>query len=339
MQEKFKEPRIYLSLAILIAGFFPWMKVTSGVKVAKASAEASVGITGYQTFSYSFLGILIFIIPLALLVLEFAPQIKIKLSAFYIVGALVGIVISIILFFVVKSSAANAGSAVSGAGISASAEVKASMHIGFWLIMILFLALAIYTLIKDYALSKNILKEKGLKGAISDITGSVKKELSENVSSVATSSGIAGMTTNTCPQCGASVLKGKKFCMKCGAKMPESEERQTVERHVSKGQKVSTMMTVNEYIQSLKAVICEKCGESVPSTSKFCLNCGETLIIRQVPEKCSCCGGSLVKGKKYCPDCGNEVITKVLKTKCIKCNSELIYGKKFCVECGTKVEE
>jgi membrane protease subunit (stomatin/prohibitin family) len=55
-------------------------------------------------------------------------------------------------------------------------------------------------------------------------------------------------------------------------------------------------------------VICPKCGEKVPATSKFCPNCGTNLT---PPTKqtmnCPNCGKSIPANSKFCPECGQKI--------------------------------
>jgi len=55
-------------------------------------------------------------------------------------------------------------------------------------------------------------------------------------------------------------------------------------------------------------VICPKCGEKVPATSKFCPNCGTNLTPpshEAIP--CPKCGKSIPATSKFCPECGNKI--------------------------------
>jgi membrane protease subunit (stomatin/prohibitin family) len=55
-------------------------------------------------------------------------------------------------------------------------------------------------------------------------------------------------------------------------------------------------------------VICPKCSEKVPATSKFCPNCGTNL---SPPSKeampCPNCGKSIPANSKFCPECGQKI--------------------------------
>jgi len=55
-------------------------------------------------------------------------------------------------------------------------------------------------------------------------------------------------------------------------------------------------------------VICPKCSEKVPATSKFCPNCGTNLTPpshEAIP--CPKCGKSIPATSKFCPECGNKI--------------------------------
>jgi membrane protease subunit (stomatin/prohibitin family) len=60
-------------------------------------------------------------------------------------------------------------------------------------------------------------------------------------------------------------------------------------------------------------VICPSCSAQIPSTSKFCPNCGKSISAMpaqpsQVPsEKCKNCGEILPSGAKFCHNCGTKV--------------------------------
>jgi len=101
-------------------------------------------------------------------------------------------------------------------------------------------------------------------------------------------------------------------------------------------------------------VLCHKCGNSNPSSSKFCSICGAELP--QVKElNCKSCGAPLKPGAKFCPSCGiaisssaEEKVSEGTKTKgskkteskgsniCVSCGATLKEGAKFCSSCGAE---
>lgn len=77
-----------------------------------------------------------------------------------------------------------------------------------------------------------------------------------------------------CPNCGAQVKKGAKFCPECGKEIVSDDRR-----------------------------VCPKCGAKVRKTAKFCPECGEKLEDKTCPE----CGSKIPAGTKFCPECGKKV--------------------------------
>lgn len=77
---------------------------------------------------------------------------------------------------------------------------------------------------------------------------------------------------------------------------------------------------------------CPKCGNCLPASAKFCLECGTKIETVSKNEMiCSACGKKTPKGK-FCAECGQPLINK-----CPNCGAEIPQGGKFCFECGTKL--
>ena len=81
-------------------------------------------------------------------------------------------------------------------------------------------------------------------------------------------------------------------------------------------------------------VKCEKCGAQLPAGAKFCLECGEKVVVKPSGNAVVCpkCGAQLPAGAKFCLECGTSLVVK-----CPNCAKELQTGAKFCPECGTKI--
>lgn len=80
-----------------------------------------------------------------------------------------------------------------------------------------------------------------------------------------------------------------------------------------------------------KQIQCDNCGQAVPSTSKFCPNCGKGIVkVEKNSMICPACGKTVPKSK-FCFECG-----KPLSLVCPKCG-EAINGGKFCPNCGEKL--
>lgn len=85
--------------------------------------------------------------------------------------------------------------------------------------------------------------------------------------------------------------------------------------------------------EELKGISCPKCGNKLPESAKFCLECGTKIEkIADNEMRCPACGKITPKGK-FCMECGQTLIIK-----CPSCGSEVPQGGKFCLECGTKIE-
>jgi membrane protease subunit (stomatin/prohibitin family) len=55
-------------------------------------------------------------------------------------------------------------------------------------------------------------------------------------------------------------------------------------------------------------VICPKCGNKVPATSKFCPDCGTSLAPPAAGAiNCPKCGKSIPANSKFCPECGQQI--------------------------------
>ena len=74
---------------------------------------------------------------------------------------------------------------------------------------------------------------------------------------------------------------------------------------------------------------CAKCNAILPANAKFCLECGEKVVLGDTVV-CPECGKTVMKGK-FCPECGHK-----LASVCPKCGAE-VKGGKFCLECGEKL--
>ena len=55
--------------------------------------------------------------------------------------------------------------------------------------------------------------------------------------------------------------------------------------------------------EALHGTACVECGTRLPTTAKFCLECGA-----EVPKekRCTNCGVSLTGATKFCPECGTK---------------------------------
>lgn len=359
MEEKVKDFRLYAAIFMIIALFLNWASVSSSASVGGVSADASSGSVGHFVLLHSgIFGIIVLLMIIATVAAVFIPQNVFNPKVIYLLSSLVGLLFTLIIFFrfssIVSAGSDAAGKVAGAAGVKAESSMKPG--IGFILHVLCFLFVLLYTIIKDFAINKETLKQEGLKGTLQMVAGQVQQETAGlsagslanaagNLSNAAgaltnaVSGAVSNAATKQCPSCGASVLAGKKFCAKCGHKFEDVAGGQPSRANGSAGMKVyAETMTVKQYISTLKSVKCESCGETVNTSQKFCPNCGSEIVIKAEPLKCEKCGEPLFKGKKYCGECGTAVVKKTLVTECPGCKADVLFGKKFCVECGAKIE-
>ena len=102
---------------------------------------------------------------------------------------------------------------------------------------------------------------------------------------------------------------------------------------IFKGIPTVTANTMPNATTTNSEVKCAKCGATVSQNAKFCLECGEKILL-PVPEGmiiCPECANTVAKGK-FCPECGHKFIIA-----CPKCGTQAQTGAKFCLECGEKL--
>lgn len=102
---------------------------------------------------------------------------------------------------------------------------------------------------------------------------------------------------------------------------------------VGSGMGIANSMNKNVVLpgQNLGFIECNVCHAQVPSSNKFCSECGAK--IEKPVIVCSKCGAKNPAGSKFCGECGNNLSAK----KCV-CGFEFEGNVKFCPNCGIKVE-
>jgi ribosomal protein L40E len=102
------------------------------------------------------------------------------------------------------------------------------------------------------------------------------------------------MAAIICSKCGASLVSGAKFCVKCGEKQQAQEEKK------EKNEETNT---------------CLSCGTMLLATAKFCTKCGKAVETAKKEEEtlgyCSC-GAAWTPSAKFCVKCGNPREKQVL---------------------------
>ncbi len=80
-------------------------------------------------------------------------------------------------------------------------------------------------------------------------------------------------------------------------------------------------------------VACSKCQASVAQGTKFCPECGNSMVVAS-EDICISCKAAIAKGVKFCPECGTKQAER--KVFCSECGNEQVPGAKFCPNCGNK---
>jgi membrane protease subunit (stomatin/prohibitin family) len=82
--------------------------------------------------------------------------------------------------------------------------------------------------------------------------------------------------------------------------------------------------------QATEIVPCSKCGNQLPHSAKFCLECGQQ-VLSENELICPSCNTKTHKGR-FCLECGASMLKK-----CSECGTEIPPNGKFCLECGYKI--
>ncbi len=78
--------------------------------------------------------------------------------------------------------------------------------------------------------------------------------------------------------------------------------------------------------------------ESVQTTSSS-VTTTQTTYAYSGKNRCSKCGAFFSSNSKFCSECGNTVIDKTPKSKkCIRCGEIVDNGSKFCSQCGYTIK-
>jgi ribosomal protein L40E len=82
-------------------------------------------------------------------------------------------------------------------------------------------------------------------------------------------------------------------------------------------------------------IVCQSCGAQNPVGTKFCGNCGKTLLpVAKVG--CPKCGAEMPATMKFCGNCGSAM--KPEEIECPKCKAKNLSTSKFCGSCGKKLQ-
>ncbi len=79
---------------------------------------------------------------------------------------------------------------------------------------------------------------------------------------------------------------------------------------------------------------CPECANSIPTSSKFCPDCGHQLLVF---EQCAHCSKNLTPTAKFCSRCGHPADEKPEIKFCPNCGNENLDNAIFCNDCGEKL--
>ena len=327
MITKLRDLRLLAIVLLYIIGFLPFISVSA--ERADGAYEGTASMIDLVGNRFVMTGKIYYILPIVIVLIILFLENKISPKLVYLVGGVFGLGLT---FFTLLFT-----------GRRIAMGNKYGPSIGFFLVLAVWVFVLAWTLIKDFAISKDSIKQNGIKGALSGIANQTLGEADTALSNMkgidigSVASGMSGFVTNmasarriTCPACGKAINEGDAICTYCGAKIERGENNSSATAE-------KKPMTVAEYIMNLKEYKCDNCGETVTTDAKFCPNCGSAIAIKVKPASCQKCGRDLASDFDYCPGCGTFVEKVQLQTKCSNCGADLLYGKNFCNKCGTKV--
>ena len=256
-----------LSVATIILLFFSWFSYSASA----AGVSAGFSGSGFTTIGAD-------IVPIFLIILLVKGGDSEQTKKLYLYASIVGIIITILVALFYPSILKM----IKVSGVSQ----KVSWGIGFWLSLIVYVALLVVSIIdikkSDGLDSDNPVMESGdgIKNTAKSVAGKVQGTVKD-------------IAFVECSNCGNKVVKGKKFCGKCGNPMTQFEE--------------TNQTTGNN--QSIRGVKCPNCGKQLSNDAVFCDACGTKIEIKTKPTEiiCSSCGEKLSDDAKFCIKCGTKI--------------------------------
>lgn len=361
--EKIKSDiRIVLSVLLFVFMALTWFHFTASEEEYGMSVGAD--FSGFTVLSESFLAMLLFIFPIIFVVIYFIPALGKFKKAVYPIGALGGVVLTLLCGFIIKGLLSAGADLYAGMGVEASYK----FGIGLWLTVLDYVGILVYSLIVDFKVSKDSFKEQGIKGLVSSVasdvassatsmaqgirSGDVMRDIQSNVKNGEIVKGMQSEARENvpgaqpaavgipCPQCGNIITAGKKFCKGCGYKLPQETAAAPVQENAAANGTAKPQVANVAADRGRKAaavagqvhgIVCETCGLVSDYTKEYCADCGAKLKNVKI---CASCGAEIIEGKTFCADCGTPISTKNI---CKKCGAEIWGRKAFCACCGEKV--
>ena len=156
--------RKVLSVLSVLCLFLPWIVVKGSAKALGVSASASDSVMGLNLVASA-------IVPVVLVVAIFLGSWNEKWNAIYLYAPIVGVVLTILLGIFYRPGGFESSSKV------VSASVDYVWGIGLWLTLLDFVAIFVITLILRLKISKESLKEDGIKGVAEKSVNELKNSI------------------------------------------------------------------------------------------------------------------------------------------------------------------
>ncbi len=156
--------RKVLSVLSVLCLFLPWIVVKGSAKALGVSASASDSVMGLNLVASA-------IVPVVLVVAIFLGSWNEKWNAIYLYAPIVGVVLTILLGIFYRPGGFESSSKV------VSASVDYVWGIGLWLTLLDFIAIFVITLILRLKISKESLKEDGIKGIAEKSVNELKNSI------------------------------------------------------------------------------------------------------------------------------------------------------------------
>lgn len=225
-----KNPRFLLCVAAFVLMFFSWSNnnISSsvdlsdfGLGVTEVFSGAILPGSGFFVLILSALGYLSIAFPIIGIVMELIPNKFEYLKLYYIFGPLVSILGMVVCLGRIKKIM-SWGSVNYGIGEVIS---EAGITFAFWLEIAVLIAIMVYTITREYGVSRESIREKGVKSSVADVANQIKTESNRIVESVKPiekadhNKASENNMKRFCTNCGSPVDEGHAFCPSCGQKM------------------------------------------------------------------------------------------------------------------------
>jgi membrane protease subunit (stomatin/prohibitin family) len=127
-----------------------------------------------------------------------------------------------------------------------------------------------------------------------------------------------------CPKCNAPNQPAARFCAQCAAPLDQPKEAEVIVCTACAAKTPKPSKFCSNCGRSF--VACPKCGADNLDAATNCGACATPL-----PIKCGKCGTPAPAGTRFCPNCGQSVVKG-----CANCGTTLPPGVKFCPNCGKR---